>query len=140
MCQLIPSANFLEGSRNLPSNTPTRSESDHPRRGFSGTTRAMQRASSRVIVKLQTKSRSLVGAIPRQTFSSWFTTGCATKRRESGSLSSTMWMMLVSFSILRGNQAAWIAEIRNRSESISLEVGMDRFSSRPGPEVRHCSL
>jgi hypothetical protein len=93
----LPMSNPSKGSRNLLSNTLTRLETDYQIHGFFGSTRATQLASSRAIGRLQTKSKSRVGRIPRPISLNSFMTGCGTKRMESGFLSSIISMIIVSF-------------------------------------------
>jgi len=125
-------ANFYVESRNLPSNTHTEAESDGPKRGFSGFTRATRPGLSRAIGTLQTALRFPDGGIPRPTYSSLCTTGCATIIEENGFLFSTMLMMLVSFSTRNLTftviLATRIAGLRSPSESISPKPRMGRFS------------
>jgi hypothetical protein len=141
---LSPTANSREESRNLPLNTPTKLETNRRRHGFSGYTPATPPVSSRVIGKLQTMSRSLTGGILRRIYSSSFTTGCGTRRTESGFLSSTTPMILVTFSKVRPRarrrrQAGYMTDLRNHSRSTCLRARMVRFSSRPGLEASHRS-
>jgi len=136
---LSPTANSREESRNLPLNTPTKLETNRRRHGFSGYTPAMPPVSRRVIGKLQTMSTSLTGGIRRRRYSSSFTTGCGMRRTESGFLSSTTPMILVTFSKVRPRrrQAGYMTDLRNHSRSICLRARMVRFSSRPGLEAWH---
>jgi len=116
-------------SPNLPSNMPTDSEGDRLKRGFSGSTQAMRPVSSRAIGILQIQSRSLGGGVRGPTYSSSYTTGCATVGRESGFSSWTMSTMLVSFSKINLSRRASLviqAQFPNHRESISLKARMAR--------------
>lgn len=93
-------ANSHEGSHNLPSSSPSKSNVSHRGHGFSGYMQAMPIDSNRVVGKLQTTSRFLADRTQKQTYLSLFMTGSETKRTENGLLSLTMSIMLVGFSKL----------------------------------------
>jgi hypothetical protein len=84
MVAKLSTVNICEGNRNLPSNTPTAYENDRPGRGFSGSTRATQPVSRKVVGILPTESRFPAGRIPIRTYSNSSVTGY-TRETETGS-------------------------------------------------------
>lgn len=142
---LASTADSSKGSRSSLSSTLTNSAASRQRHGFYGYTQAASTGSTRVLRKSQITSRFLIARIQMRIFSSSFTSGCKTRRMESGFLYSTTSMMhgflrKVLLQVGPGPQAYLMKGMRNLFGNIYHRASMARFLSQRGVKVQHYNL